>query len=185
MRAERKIPFLGICFGMQLACVEFARNVCGLTDARHQRGQRNDHQRGDRLTCPISAISISRAARCVWAPTIARSNPTRSRRKAYGELQHQRTPSPPLRIQQPLQERSSKSTGCGSPAIIRRADDAGRDDRIAARACTRGSSARKRIRSSNRGRTRPSPLYRDFIAAALHTPRSRSENAGTGALVTR
>jgi CTP synthase len=30
---ERKIPFLGICFGMQLACVEFARNVCGLPDA--------------------------------------------------------------------------------------------------------------------------------------------------------
>ena len=27
------VPFLGICFGMQLACVEFARNVCGLTDA--------------------------------------------------------------------------------------------------------------------------------------------------------
>ncbi len=30
---ENKIPFLGICYGMQLACVEYARNVCGLTDA--------------------------------------------------------------------------------------------------------------------------------------------------------
>jgi CTP synthase len=30
---QRKIPFLGICYGMQLACVEFARNVCGLADA--------------------------------------------------------------------------------------------------------------------------------------------------------
>jgi len=30
---ESKIPFLGICYGMQLACVEFARRVCGLTDA--------------------------------------------------------------------------------------------------------------------------------------------------------
>jgi CTP synthase len=29
----KRIPFLGICFGMQLACVEFARNVCGLHDA--------------------------------------------------------------------------------------------------------------------------------------------------------
>ena len=27
------IPFLGICFGMQLACIEFARHVCGLPDA--------------------------------------------------------------------------------------------------------------------------------------------------------
>jgi CTP synthase len=30
---ENKVPFLGICYGMQLACVEFARNVCGLEDA--------------------------------------------------------------------------------------------------------------------------------------------------------
>lgn len=30
---EKKIPFFGICFGMQLAAIEFARNVCGITDA--------------------------------------------------------------------------------------------------------------------------------------------------------
>ena len=30
---ERRLPFLGICFGMQLACVEFARHVCGLPEA--------------------------------------------------------------------------------------------------------------------------------------------------------
>lgn len=30
---ENKIPFLGICLGMQLAVVEFARNVLGYTDA--------------------------------------------------------------------------------------------------------------------------------------------------------
>ncbi len=30
---EREIPFLGICYGMQLACVEFARNVCELPEA--------------------------------------------------------------------------------------------------------------------------------------------------------
>jgi CTP synthase len=30
---ERKVPFLGICYGMQLACVEFARNVCELPEA--------------------------------------------------------------------------------------------------------------------------------------------------------
>ena len=28
-----KIPYLGLCLGMQLAIVEFARNVCGLKDA--------------------------------------------------------------------------------------------------------------------------------------------------------
>ena len=30
---ENKIPFLGICLGMQLAIVEFARNVIGISDA--------------------------------------------------------------------------------------------------------------------------------------------------------
>lgn len=30
---ENKIPFLGICYGMQLAVIEFARSVCGLKNA--------------------------------------------------------------------------------------------------------------------------------------------------------
>jgi CTP synthase len=30
---EGQVPFFGICLGMQMAAVEFARNVCGLTDA--------------------------------------------------------------------------------------------------------------------------------------------------------
>jgi CTP synthase len=30
---ENKIPFLGLCLGMQLSIVEFARHVCGFTDA--------------------------------------------------------------------------------------------------------------------------------------------------------
>jgi len=30
---EKKIPFLGLCFGLQLASVEFARNVCSLLGA--------------------------------------------------------------------------------------------------------------------------------------------------------
>ncbi|EPS38207.1 hypothetical protein H072_7932 [Dactylellina haptotyla CBS 200.50] len=29
----RKVPYLGICLGMQIAVIEFARNVCGLTEA--------------------------------------------------------------------------------------------------------------------------------------------------------
>ncbi|OHA72494.1 MAG: CTP synthase [Candidatus Wildermuthbacteria bacterium RIFCSPHIGHO2_12_FULL_49_13] len=30
---EKKIPYLGLCLGLQLALIEFARNVCGLKDA--------------------------------------------------------------------------------------------------------------------------------------------------------
>ena len=30
---ERRIPYLGLCLGMQIAVIEFARHVCGFTDA--------------------------------------------------------------------------------------------------------------------------------------------------------
>jgi CTP synthase len=30
---ENKLPFLGLCFGFQMAVIEFARNVCGLKEA--------------------------------------------------------------------------------------------------------------------------------------------------------
>ena len=33
---EKKIPFFGICLGMQLASIEFARNVCAIEDAQSQ-----------------------------------------------------------------------------------------------------------------------------------------------------
>ena len=44
---ENEIPFFGICFGMQLAAIEFARNICGLKDATSRefgevkKGRRN------------------------------------------------------------------------------------------------------------------------------------------------
>jgi CTP synthase len=30
---ENRVPFFGICFGMQMAAIEFARNACGIKDA--------------------------------------------------------------------------------------------------------------------------------------------------------
>ncbi|KAK5237617.1 CTP synthase ura7, partial [Cryomyces antarcticus] len=30
---ENKTPYLGICLGMQIAVIEFARNVCGISNA--------------------------------------------------------------------------------------------------------------------------------------------------------
>jgi CTP synthase len=30
---ENRVPYFGICLGMQTACIEYARNVCGLADA--------------------------------------------------------------------------------------------------------------------------------------------------------
>lgn len=46
MAREKQIPFFGICLGMQLASIEFARHVCGITDAT-SREFAKDQQRGN------------------------------------------------------------------------------------------------------------------------------------------
>ena len=38
---EKRIPFFGICLGMQVACIEFARNKCGLKAANSTEFDRN------------------------------------------------------------------------------------------------------------------------------------------------
>ena len=38
---KQKIPFLGLCLGMQLAVIEFARNVCGLKNASSTEFSKN------------------------------------------------------------------------------------------------------------------------------------------------
>jgi CTP synthase len=46
---EKEIPFFGICMGMQVAAIEFARNVCGLKDA-------NSLELNEKTPHPIIAI---------------------------------------------------------------------------------------------------------------------------------
>ena len=38
---QKKIPFLGLCLGMQCAVIEFARNACGLKDANSTEFKKN------------------------------------------------------------------------------------------------------------------------------------------------
>lgn len=45
---ENNVPFFGICFGMQLAAIEFARNVCGIRDAT-SREFVGDNKRGGNI----------------------------------------------------------------------------------------------------------------------------------------
>ena len=46
---ENKIPYLGICLGMQLACIEYARDVLGYKDATSAEFNKN-------TSCPIFHI---------------------------------------------------------------------------------------------------------------------------------
>ncbi|MEK6555704.1 MAG: CTP synthase, partial [Bdellovibrionota bacterium] len=85
---ERKIPFFGICYGMQLASIEFARNVCGIQDASSREfetrpsknlvidfmeEQRNLKTKGGNMRLGAYSCSLeknSRARRIYNSPTI-------------------------------------------------------------------------------------------------------------------
>ncbi|NUM60347.1 MAG: CTP synthase [Bdellovibrionaceae bacterium] len=43
---ERQIPFFGICLGMQLATIEFARNVCGIKEATSREFVKDSQRHG-------------------------------------------------------------------------------------------------------------------------------------------
>src|SRR6056297_213821 len=47
---ERKIPYMGICLGMQMAVIEAARNLAGLTDAGSEEF---DHEAGKKRFTPV------------------------------------------------------------------------------------------------------------------------------------
>jgi CTP synthase len=50
---ENKIPFLGICLGLQCAIIEFARNVCGLAGAHTTEF---DEERGEKTPHPVVCL---------------------------------------------------------------------------------------------------------------------------------
>ena len=47
---ERKVPYLGICLGMQMAVVEAARNMCGIENAGSEEF---DHEKGGKRFEPV------------------------------------------------------------------------------------------------------------------------------------
>jgi CTP synthase len=47
---EKKIPYLGICLGMQMAVIEAARNLAGMTDAGSEEF---DHEAGGKRFTPV------------------------------------------------------------------------------------------------------------------------------------
>lgn len=49
---ENKIPFMGLCLGMQLAVVEYARNVCGLKEASSSEFSKD-------TSCPVIDVMSS------------------------------------------------------------------------------------------------------------------------------
>lgn len=48
---ENNLPFLGICYGMQLAVVEYARHVCGLEGAQTEEVENPEHPIAHKVIC--------------------------------------------------------------------------------------------------------------------------------------
>jgi CTP synthase len=179
---ENKIPFLGICFGMQLACVEFARNVCGLTDANTSEvsetpnavidflpDQRNIDLKGG--TMRLGAYE------CTLEPdTLAAT--------AYGTLQiserHRHRYEFNDKYKALFEEHRMRFSGhhmTGRTTLVELIELP-----QSVHPWFVGTQAHPEYKSRP---NRPSPLYRDFIAAALDHAAVGSESAGTGALVRR
>jgi CTP synthase len=180
---EKKIPFLGICFGMQLACVEFARNVCGLADANTSEvsetttnavidflpDQRNLDLKGG--TMRLGAYD------CTLEPeTLAAA--------AYGELKiserHRHRYEFNDKYKALFEEHRMRFSGhhtSGSTTLVEVIELP-----QSIHPWFVGTQAHPEYKSRP---NRPSPLYRDFIAAALDHAAVGSESAGTGALVRR
>jgi CTP synthase len=106
---EQQVPYFGICYGMQAAVVDYARNVVGLEGANSTENDRQPNPVIGLITewRPRPATSKARrqeptsAAPCAWALQEQRLKPGTLARELYGG-RGCRAPPPPLRVQQPL-----------------------------------------------------------------------------------
>ena len=120
---ERNVPYFGICFGMQMACLEAARNLVGITDASSTEfgaspepvvGLMTEWMRGNELEAAARRAAIS-AAPCGSARSRRRWRPVSRIAEMYGDTAHLRAPSPPLRGQ----HRLPRAAGGGGLAVRR------------------------------------------------------------------
>jgi CTP synthase len=172
---ERKVPFLGICYGMQLACVEFARHVCGLDDAMTSEvdettsnpvidylpEQRNLDIKGGTMRlgaydCTLEPNSLAAAA--------YRTLRISERHRHRYEFNN--------RYKKLFEEHGMWFSGhhpLGPTALVE-IIELPRD----VHPWFVGTQAHPEFKSRP---TRPSPLYRDFIGATLQHSRSRTADA--------
>ncbi len=98
---ENKVPFFGICFGMQMAVIEYARHVCGLERANSTEvDPKTPHPVIDLMTEQRGLTQKGGTMRLGAYPCVLAEGSLA--RKLYGKKQDLRAPPPPLRVQQRL-----------------------------------------------------------------------------------
>ena len=131
---ERHVPYFGICFGMQMAVIEAARNLCGIEDANSTEfgatrepvvGLMTEWMKGNELQKRGAGGDLGGTMRLGAYPAmLARGSRDRGDLRRDRNL---RAPPPPLRGQHRLQG----SAGAARHALLRH---------VARRACCRRSS---------------------------------------------
>ena len=95
---ENKVPYFGICLGMQTACIEFARNVCGLEQANSSEFDPATPHRVIYKLRELRGVEELGGTMRLGAWT-CKIEPDTLAHRIYGATGDQRAPSPPLRIQ--------------------------------------------------------------------------------------
>ena len=95
---ESKVPYFGICLGMQTACIEFARNVCGLADANSSEFDPATPHRVIYKLRELRGVEELGGTMRLGAWT-CKIEPDTLALQDLRQARNQRTSSPPLRIQ--------------------------------------------------------------------------------------
>ena len=158
---ERKVPFFGICLGMQCAVIEFARNVCGLAQA-------NSTEFVPDTLCPVIDLMPDQQAithlggtmRLGSYPCILQS-PSRAS-EAYGSDEiherHRHRYEFNNQYRQLLTEHGMSLSGCSPDQVLVEMIE------IEDHPWFVGGQFHPEFRSNPRN---PHPLFREFIKAAL------------------
>jgi len=173
---EQKIPFLGICLGMQMACVEFARNVCRLPDAMSSEVDETtpdpviDFMPDQRNLEIYGGTMRLGAYTCTLEPDTLAA-------KAYGETEiserHRHRYEFNNRYTQIFEEHGMRFSGHHSIGKTRLVECI--ELPVDIHPWFVGTQAHPEFKSRP---NRPSPLYRDFIGASLtHEERTRGDRA--------
>ena len=123
---EREVPYFGICFGMQMAVIEAARNLCGIEQAnstefvRHQRarGRPDDRMDEGQRAAETRPGRRSRRHYAAWrlsghaGARLARRRHLSARRKSPSATATATRSTPPIRT-------AWRSTACAFPACRR------------------------------------------------------------------
>ena len=168
---DQAIPFFGICLGMQLAVVEFARNVAGLAGANSSEFDKDTpapRHRPDARAAGRAQQGRHDAPRRV--PLRARAGLARGR--GVRRDRDQRAPPPSLRVRQRLPRPARRSRASSSSGTSP-------DKRLVEMVELPRSPVLRRLpvppRVQEPARARPHPLFARFVRAALERQAARAQ----------